>query len=302
MTAPAAASAGPADSLRLSKLAAVAACACLAFVLVALLAPWIAPHDPFDLKAQSLMNSHLPPSWTAGGDPAFLLGTDEQGGDLLSLMIYGMRLSLSVGLAAVAVSILVGVTLGLISGYRGGWVDAAVMRLADLQLTFPALLMALLCGGIVASLMPRSARVDLAIPLVVFALGVSHWPHFARLVRGATMVEREKDYVAAARLIGRPAPWILVGHVLPNVANPILVLAALDIAYAIMGDATLSFLGLGMPPTQPSLGALIRQGYAFLFSGVWWIVIFPCGLLVALVVAINIVGDWLREALNPKLR
>ncbi len=288
--------------LRRSPLAMGAALICIVLALAALFAGWISPTDPYDLKAQSIMNSHLPPAWAEGGQRDFLLGTDEQGVDLLSLMLHGLRLSLGVGLASVALSITIGVALGLISGYRRGWVDALVMRLADLQFTFPAILMALLCGGIAASLISKTARQDLAIPLVIFALGMSHWPHFARLVRGATMVERDKDYVAAARVMGRPPRVILLQHILPNVVNPILVLGALDIAYAIMGEATLSFLGLGVPPNQPSLGALIRQGYSFLFSGVWWIVIFPCALLVLLVVVINILGDWLREALNPRLR
>lgn len=290
------------ESLARSPVALGAGALCILLALVALLAPWLAPVDPYDLRAQSILDSHLPPAWVAGGDARFLLGTDEQGVDLLSTMLYGLRLSLAIGLASVCLSLVVGVTLGLVSGYRRGWLDAIIMRLADLQLTFPAILMALLCGGIIASLMPQAMRQALAIPLVVVALGMSHWPHFARLVRGATMVEREKDYVAAARVLGLPPPLILLRHILPNVVNPILVLGALDIAYAIMGEATLSFLGLGVPPNQPSLGALIRQGYAFLFSGVWWIVIFPCGLLVVLVVSVNIVGDWLREALNPKLR
>lgn len=288
--------------LRRSPLAMGAALICIVLALAALFAGWISPTDPYDLKAQSIMNSHLPPAWVEGGQREFQLGTDEQGVDLLSLMLHGLRLSLGVGLASVALSIAIGVALGLISGYRRGWVDALVMRLADLQFTFPAILMALLCGGIAASLISKTARQDLAIPLVIFALGMSHWPHFARLVRGATMVERDKDYVAAARVMGRPPRVILLQHILPNVVNPILVLGALDIAYAIMGEATLSFLGLGVPPNQPSLGALIRQGYSFLFSGVWWIVIFPCALLVLLVVVINILGDWLREALNPRLR
>jgi len=293
---------GLADSFRRSPGVVVAATVCALLAIAGAAAPWLAPTDPTDLRAVSLMNSHLPPSWAAGGEPQFLLGTDEQGADLLSLLLYGLRLSLGVGLAAVLLSLTIGVVLGLLSGYRGGWIDVVVMRLADLQLTFPAILMALLMGGIGTSLMSQPTRIAYALPLVVLALGLSHWPHFARLVRGATLVERDKDYVAAARVTGLRAPAILFGHILPNVVNPILVMASLDIAYAIMGEATLSFLGLGLPPTQPSLGSLIRQGYNFLFSGVWWLVFFPCGLLVALVVAINVLGDWLRVALNPKLR
>jgi peptide/nickel transport system permease protein len=296
------AASGLGDSFRRSPGVVAAAALCLLLAIAGLAAPWLAPSDPTNLRTVSLLNSHLPPAWVEGGDRQFPLGTDEQGIDLLSLMLYGLRLSLGVGLAAVLLSLAIGVVLGLVSGYRGGWVDVAVMRLADLQLTFPAILMALLMSGIAASLMSQPTRIAYALPMVVLALGLSHWPHFARLVRGATLVERDKDYVAAARVTGLGARAILFGHILPNVANPILVMASLDIAYAIMGEATLSFLGLGLPPTTPSLGSLIRQGYNFLFSGVWWLVFFPCGLLVVLVVAINVLGDWLRVALNPKLR
>ena len=291
-----------ASSLARDPLAASATVICALLAIAALAAPWLAPSNPYDLRSYNLLYAHVPPAWMQGGERQFLLGTDEQGADLLSMLLHGLRLSLGIGLLAVMLSITLGVTLGLVAGYRGGWIDVVVMRLADLQLTFPAILMALLCSGVAASLLAQAERAKLAVPLVILALGLSHWPHFARLVRGATLVERDRDYVAAARIMGVSTPRILFRHVLPNVLNPVLVLGTVDIAYAIMGEATLSFLGLGVPPTYPSLGALVRQGYSFLFSGVWWIVVFPCALLVLVVVAVNVSGDWLRVALNPKLR
>lgn len=289
-------------SFRHTPLVIAASLLCLLIVVVAVFAPWLAPTDPYDLKTLNLLDSLLPPIWVEGSDPRFLLGTDIQGGGILSLIMHGVRVSLTVGVLAVSISVSLGITLGLVSGYVGGRIDAVIMRVADIQLTFPSLLMALLIGGITDSVMPDQLRAQFAIPVVIFALGISHWPHFARLVRGATIVEKKKDYIAAARLIGRSPFAIMFRQVLPNVLNPVLVLATLDIAFAVMGEATLSFLGFGVPPTEPSLGTLIRNGYAYLFSGEWWIVIFPSLILVILVVVVNIIGDWLRDALNPKLR
>ena len=275
---------------------------CALVLAAAILAPWIAPTDPYDLRTLNLLDSLLPPAWEDGGNARFPLGTDSQGGGILSLIMYGARILLAVGFLAVCLSDFLGVVLGLAAGYVGGRVDAIIMRIADIQFTFPSLLMALLIGGISQSVMPGRMRAAFAIPVVILALGISHWPHFGRLVRGATMVEKSKDYVAAARLVGRTKLGIMLRHVLPNVLNPVMVLATLDIAFAIMGEATLSFLGFGVPPTEPSLGTLIRNGYDYLFSGEWWIVVFPSSALVILVFAINIIGDWLRDALNPKLR
>ncbi len=277
--------------------------ATLALLLLAVIAaPLLVRSNPYDLASLDLMDSHLPPAWMAGGDNRFLLGTDSQGADLIALMLYGLRASLLVGGLAVLVSVSLGTSLGLLAGFSGGWVDALVMRVADVQFTFPAILLALLIGGISRLLLPEQARAASALILVVAALGVAHWPHFARLVRGATLVERGRDYVAAARLIGHGGWHIMTRSILPNVLNAVFVLATLDIAFAIMGEATLSFLGFGLPATQPSLGTLIRLGYANLFSGEWWVVIFPSLVLVVLVMAINAVGDWLREAINPRLR
>lgn len=288
--------------LRRRPLVIAAALVVLAFVLGALLAPWVAPTNPYDIATLDLTDARLPPLWQQGGQWPFLLGTDDQGADVVSAILFGLRVSLLVGALAVATSLVVGVALGLISGYFGGWADALIMRTADIQLTFPAFLMALLIGGITQSLLPAATRLRLALPVVILALGIAHWPHFARLVRSAARVEKTKDYVLAAQLIGRGAGAVMVRHLLPNVLNPVLVLASLDFAFAIMGEATLSFLGFGVPATRPSLGTLIRFGYALLFSGDWWLVVFPCLALVALVVAINLVSDWLRDALNPRLR
>jgi peptide/nickel transport system permease protein len=282
--------------------ATLAAVVLVLVVAAALFAPWLARTNPYDLAALDLLDSHLPPAFMAGGDPRFLLGTDSQGADLLSLILYGLRTSLMVGLMAVAISVLLGTVAGLASGYAGGLVDSVVMRIADVQFTFPAMLLALLIGGISQSLLPADKRAAFAVPIVVLALGISHWPHFARLVRGAALVERQKDYVAAAQLGGRGHAAIMFGQILPNVLNPILVLATLDIAFAIMAEATLSFLGFGVPPTEPSLGTLIRIGYSYLFSGEWWVVIFPALTLSLLLVAVNVFGDWLRDQFDPRLR
>ncbi len=274
----------------------------LLLVLGSVFAPLVALTDPYDLASLDLLNSRIPPIWTDQGQAPFVLGTDNQGADMLSLILYGTRTSLMVGLFAVMLSCGLGTMLGLIAAWYGGLVGAIIMRAADIQFTFPAIVLALLIGGLVRAALPPSAVADVSMPLVVLALGISHWPHFARLVRGAALVERSKDYVAAARLSGRGSGFILRRHILPNVVNPIAVLATLDIAFAVMGEATLSFLGFGLPPTEPSLGTLIRTGYAFLFSGEWWLVIFPAAALMLLVVGVNLFGDWLRDALNPRLR
>ena len=289
-------------SFRRSPGAVIAAAVLLVLAASAIFAHWVAPTNPYDLASLDLLNSHLPPAFLPGGDPHFWLGTDSQGADVVSLIIYGLRASLTVGVLAVSVSVGLGTLAGLFSGYLGGIIDAAIMRIADVQFTFPAMLLALLIGGISESLLTSNMRDVLAMPIVILALGISHWPHFARLVRGAVLVERDKDYVSAARLVGRGPLFIMAAQILPNVLNPIFVLATLDIAFAIMTEATLSFLGFGMPASQPSLGTLIRIGYSYLFSGEWWVVIFPGLTLVLILVSINVFGDWLRDALDPKLR
>lgn len=288
--------------LRRSPAAFCAALVIALLVFGAAAAPWIAKTNPYDLASLDLLDSHLPPAFAPGGQAKYLLGTDSQGADVASLILYGLRSSLVVGLLAVSLSVGIGTLAGLACGYMGRTVDSVVMRIADIQFTFPAMLLALLIGGISQSLLSSQARSALAMPIVILALGVAHWPHFARLVRGAVLVEKQKDYVAAARLVGRGRLHIMFAELLPNVLNPIFVLATLDVAFAIMSEATLSFLGFGMPSTQPSLGTLIKVGYQYLFSGEWWVVIFPGLTLVLLLVAINVFGDWLRDQLDPKIR
>ncbi|MGI9390696.1 MAG: ABC transporter permease [Boseongicola sp.] len=265
-------------------------------------APWIAPHDPFNPASLDLMEAFTPPAWEADGMSKFLLGTDDQGRDVLSTIIFGSRVSLIVGFSAVGFSIIIGVGLGLLAGYLGGWIETIVMRMADVQLTIPAILVALMIDGVARIVVPVDMRDDMAIYVLILAIGISDWPRYARVTRGAALVERNKEYVSAARVIGVHPLKIMFSHVLPNVMGPVLVLGTIGLALAIITEATLSFLGVGVPPTQPSLGTLIRVGNNFLFSGEWWITLFPSLALVILVLAVNLLGDWLRDALNPKLR
>ena len=289
-------------SFRRSKLAVLAALVALALVAAALLAPWISPHDPFDLSSVSLLDSLNPPAWEAGGNPSFPLGTDNQGRDILSAILHGMRISLFVGVASVALAAVLGVGLGLVAGYFGGVLDSAIMRVAEVQLTFPAILIALLVDGVLHASLPGLTREESAYWVLIVAIGLAFWVQYARTVRGSTLVERNKDYVQAARLIGLSPLTIMVRHVLPNVLGPVLVIATINLALAVITEATLSFLGVGIPPTRPSLGTLIRIGNNFLFSGEWWIAIFPSLALVAMALSVNVLGDWLRDALNPRLR
>jgi peptide/nickel transport system permease protein len=272
------------------------------FMACAILAGVLSPQNPFDPAQLELMNSRLPPIWDAEGQMPFVLGTDEQGRDIFSAILYGLRISLAVGILGVAFSATLGITLGLIAGYVGGTVDAIIMRIADVQLTFPAILIALLVDGVVKSVLGGQLDEITTLSVLVFSIGLSFWVQYARTVRGSVMVEKNKDYIAAARLIGLPAPVIMFRHVLPNVLGPVLVIATINLALAVITEATLSFLGTGMPETMPSLGTLIRIGNNYLFSGEWWIVAFPGIALALLVLAINLLGDWLRDALNPKLR
>jgi peptide/nickel transport system permease protein len=271
-------------------------------VVAAVFAPWIAPHNPFDLRTLSLSNSLLPPGWLPNGRATFPLGTDDQGRDMLSAIMFGARVSLLVGMASVIFAIVLGVSLGLLAGYAGGKIDAFIMRVADVQLSFPAILIALLIDGVARVALPRGSHDQVAIYVLVLAIGLSNWVQYARTVRGSTMVEKSKEYVQAARVIGISPAGIMARHLLPNVLGPVLVLATINIATAILTEATLSFLGVGVPPTQPSLGTLIRIGGEFLFSGEWWITIFPGVALIVMVLSINLLGDWLRDALNPRLR
>ncbi|MDH4988158.1 ABC transporter permease [Aminobacter anthyllidis] len=279
-----------------------AAIVLVVLVFCAAAASLIAPHNPFDPATLNIMDARLPPVWIDGGTSTYLLGTDEQGRDILSTIFYGMRVSILVGIAAVAFSMTIGVALGLIAGYLGGWVDTVIMRLGDIQLSFPTIMIAFFIDGVAKIVMPIGMREEMRFYVVILAIGVADWVQFARTVRAATMIERRKDYVAAARISQVGGVRILLTHILPNTIGPVLVLATLGLGVAILTEAILSFLGLGMPPSQPSLGTLIRAGNDLLLSGEWWISLFPGAALVLLVLAVNIVGDWLRDVLNPRLR
>ena len=289
-------------SFKKSKVTVVAACVTALIMLSAFAAPWIAPHNPFDPASLDLMDAFTPPIWFEGGTTKFLLGTDDQGRDIFLFILYGSRISLLVGFASMLLAMVIGITLGLISGYIGGAVESFIMRIADVQISFPAYLIAMLIYGVALSLLPNERHDELAIWVLILAIGVSNWVHFARTVRGSTLVEKNKEYVQSARVIGRRRATIMFRHILPNVMGPVLVIATIGLAVAIITEATLSFLGVGVPPTRPSLGTLIRIGQDFLFAGEWWIVIFPGVALAVLILAVNLLGDWLRDALNPKLR
>ena len=288
-------------SFRSSRVVQAAALIAFLCLFCALFANVVAPHNPFDLATLDLTDSRLPPAWMEGGMRKYLLGTDDQGRDILSALMYGARISLLVGMAAVTLSVVIGVGLGLLSGFVGGRVDGFIMRVCDVMLSFPALLVALLIDGVGRALFPN-AHDTLAFAVLIFAIALTGWVKFARTVRGSTLVERHKEYVQAARVIGVSPLRIMRRHVLPNVMGPVLVLATIDIGQAILIEATLSFLGVGVPPTSPSLGTLIRVGNDFLFSGEWWITIFPGLMLVLIALSVNLLGDWLRDALNPRLR
>ncbi len=288
-------------SFKNSPMAMVAAVIAFICVFCAVFAPWIAPFNPFDLATLDLGDSRLPPAWVDEGKAKYLLGTDDQGRDILSAIMYGARISLFVGLASVLVSLVVGVGLGLLSGFAGGKVDAVIMRICDVMLSFPSILIALLIDGVGRAMFPN-AHDTLAFGVLIIAISLTGWVQYARTVRGSTLVERNKEYVQAARVIGVSPYRIMVRHVLPNVMGPVLVLATIQVAAAILTEATLSFLGVGVPPTSPSLGTLIRVGNDFLFSGEWWITIFPGAMLVLIALSVNLLGDWLRDALNPRLR
>jgi peptide/nickel transport system permease protein len=289
-------------SFRRSPLVIMAAIVTAIMIGGAFLSPLVAPHDPYDLKSLSLLDSDTPPRWSKGGDPKFLLGTDDQGRDILSTILYGTRSSITIALCSVGLALTLGVSLGLIAGYRGGRIDAFIMRIADVQLTFPAILTALLVDGVAKVAFKGTKLGDSHFFILVISIGLSFWVQYARTVRGVTLVERNKEYVQAARLIGLSDIAIMFKHVLPNVLSPVMVIATINLALAIITEATLSFLGVGLPPTEPSLGTMIQIGNKYLFSGSWWMVAFPGLTLAILVLAVNLLGDWLRDALNPRLR
>ena len=290
-------------AFRTSPVAIVSLIVTVLMVLAAVFAPLIATTNPFDPASLNLMNGFTAPMEpNAFTGESFFLGTDDQGRDVFSTILYGLRISLFVGVAAVMLAMVIGIFLGLLSGYLGGWTETIIMRAADVQLTFPSILVAMLIFGVAKGVTPVEYRDQMAIWVLILAIGLSDWVQFARVVRGATLVEKSKDYVAAARLIGRSPLTIMIRHILPNVLSPVLVIATISLALAIIAEATLSFLGGGAPATQPSLGTLIRIGQGFLFSGEWWILLFPACTLLVLALAVNLLGDWLRDALNPRLR
>jgi peptide/nickel transport system permease protein len=285
-----------------SRSAQLATVVLLLAVLATVLAPWLASQNPYDPAGLELLDAFTAPGQAGLSGAHYLLGSDDQGRDVWSSCLYGLRMSVLVGLASVVLSLLIGVPLGLLAGYFGGWFDQLIMRIADVQLTFPVLLVALLIFGVARGILPVGYRDEMALYVIVLAIALSDWVQYARTVRGAVLVEKHKDYVAAAQLIGRSRSAILLQHILPNLLAPVLVIATISFALAIVTESTLSYLGVGLPPTEPSLGTLIRIGQSFLFSGEWWILLFPALTLLALALAVNLVGDWLRDALNPKLR
>jgi peptide/nickel transport system permease protein len=288
-------------SFRTSPVAMAAAAVALICIFCSVFAGFVAPHNPFDLTTLELSDARLPPAWLEGGSTKYLLGTDDQGRDILSALMYGARVSLAVGFASVLLSVVFGVGLGLLAGFYGGWIDSALMRLCDVMLSFPAILVALLIAGVGRALFPN-AQDSLALGVLIVSITLTGWVQYARTVRGSTLVERNKEYVQAARVTGVAPLRIMRRHVLPNVMGPVLVLATIQVATAIITEATLSFLGVGAPPTSPSLGTLIRIGNDYLFSGEWWITVFPGLMLVTISLSVNLLGDWLRDALNPRLR
>ncbi len=286
-----------------SPLAMLAAAVVLFLFIIAILAPLVAPTNPFDPASLNLMNGFTPPMTpNMFTGQSFVMGTDDQGRDLLSAIIYGLRVSLFVVVMSVLLAMGIGVSLGLVAGYVGGWLDNLIMRIADIQLTFPSILIAMLIFGVLRGIIPPDLRDEMAIFVLIAAIGLSEWVPFARTVRATTLVEKEKEYVQAARLIGLRRGQIMWRHILPNVIGPVLVIATITLALAIIAEATLSFLGVGAPPTEPSLGTLIRIGQDYLFSGEWWILAFPAVTLLALALSVNLLGDWLKDTLNPRLK
>jgi peptide/nickel transport system permease protein len=272
-----------------------------ALIIISFSAPVTAPHDPYDTKTISIMDSEIPPLWQDGGDSEFVLGTDAQGRDLLSTMMYGMRVSIIIGIGAVCLQAFLGVIIGLLSGYIGGRIDSFFMRLADIQLSFSTLMVAIFISAIFQTVFGSGVYGEYAVPILVLIIGLAEWPQYARTVRASVLGEKEKEYVEAARVIGLRQNWIMFRHILPNTLSPVFVISTIQVANAVMSEAALSFLGLGMPVTKPSLGSLINAGFEYIFSGSWWITIFPGILLIVLVLVVNLLGDWLRDVLNPKL-
>lgn len=273
----------------------------LLFILAAIFAPLLAQNNPYDLALIDIMDSELPPFWLDGSDPRFWLGSDEQGRGIYSTIIYGLRTSLLIGAFAVALQMLIGVVVGLVSAYYGGWVDNLLMRFADVQLSFSTLMVAIIVSAIFKTAFGAQFFAENAVMILVLIIGIAEWPQYARTIRATALAEKSKEYVEAARVMGFKPLRIMFRHILPNCLSPILVISTVQIANAIMSEAALSFLGLGMPPDKPSLGSLISNGFEYINSGSWWITLFPGIVLVVLVLVVNLLGDWLRDVFNPKL-
>lgn len=273
----------------------------LAMIIAALLAPLIAPHNPYDLASIDIMNSDMPPAWMDGGEADFLLGTDEQGRGILSTILFGLRTSLAIGIFAVILQMCLGVCAGLFAAYYGGWLDNILMRFADVQLSFSTLMVAIIISAIFKTAFGAEFFSSHAVLILVIIIGIAEWPQYARTIRATALSEKSKEYVEAAKVMGFKPMRIMFRHILPNCLSPILVISTVQIANAIMSEAALSFLGLGMPPSRPSLGSLINNGFNYLSSGSWWITLFPGLVLVVLTLVVNLMGDWLRDVFNPKL-
>ncbi len=288
-------------SFRRDKVAMVSAAILALLLFAALFAPMLAPYDPYDVTSIDIMDSEIPPSWMEGGESRFFLGTDIMGRDLLSTMLYGLRISVAIGIGAVFLQAFIGIGIGLVSGYVGGKVDAVLMRIADVQLSFSTLMVAIIVSAIVQLAFGVGRYEQLAVPLLIIIIGIAEWPQYARTVRASVLGEKNKEYVEAARVIGLDSRRIMFSHILPNTLSPVLVISTVQVANAVMSEAALSFLGLGMPVSMPSIGSLINAGFEYIFSGAWWITFFPAILLVIFILVINLLGDWLRDVLNPKL-
>ena len=283
------------------KVAIISTIIFFAFLIMSVFAPIIAPFDPYDLTLLDIMDSEMPPVWQDNSDPRFLLGTDDQGRDLWSTILYGMRVSLLIGVLAVFLQGVIGITIGLVSGYYGGKVDSILMRIADVQLSFSTLMVAIIILAVVQTAFGSAAFNQWAMLILILIIGLAEWPQIARTVRSSVLAEKEKEYVDAARVMGFSSLRIMFKHILPNCLSPIFVISTVQIANAIITEASLSFLGLGMPVTEPSLGSLISIGKQYLFSGSWWITLIPGGFLIVLVIVMNLLGDFLRDTFNPKL-
>ena len=284
-----------------NRTAMVSAAIVFIYLLLAALAPFIAPYDPWDLTQFDIMDSEIPPIGSEQADSRFVLGTDAMGRDMLSAMLYGTGISILIGVFATCLQLVIGVSIGLVAGYFGGRLDSFLMRVADIQLSFTTLMVAIVVLAVFQATIGLRLYEEYAIVAIVLVIGLAEWPQYARTVRACVLAAKKQEYVDAARIIGLHPFVIIYRHILPNTFSPLLVISTVQVANAIITEASLSFLGLGMPVTKPSLGSLIQNGFHYVFSGSWWITMLPAIVLVILILAINLLGDWLRDVLNPKI-